>query len=81
VISGTNVIVAAIGDKAGNVGLAFTTVTVSVVTSAAYQYSAAGCMTNAQYVGSTFTQTMEPIKAMPLPDGSRTTVRPTARTW
>lgn len=55
---GTNVFMAAIGDVAGNVGFAYSTVTVSVATSGAYQYNTAGCLTNIQYVGSIFTQSL-----------------------
>ncbi len=48
---GTNVVCAAIGDAAGNVGHAAVTVRVDIVTDATYQYSAAGCLTNLAYSG------------------------------
>ncbi len=46
---GANELTAAIGDEAGNVGYASATVTVSVVTNAAYAYDAAGCVTNVSF--------------------------------
>jgi RHS repeat-associated protein len=48
---GTQKIVAAIRDVAGNMGHATNTVILSVVTNGAYQYSAAGCVTNIAYKG------------------------------
>jgi len=53
---GTQQVVAAIGDLAGNVGYATNTVTVGVYTNGAYQYNAAGCITNIQYSGAGATQ-------------------------
>jgi len=54
---GTQAIAAAIGDSAGNVGFATNTIVVTVLTNAAYGYSAAGCLTNIQYSGVGVTNT------------------------
>ncbi|MBA4388961.1 MAG: hypothetical protein C0404_13350 [Verrucomicrobia bacterium] len=51
VAAGTNSIVAAVGDVAGNVGYATNTITMVVVTNAGYQFNAAGCVTNINYIG------------------------------
>jgi RHS repeat-associated protein len=53
---GTQKIVAAIRDAAGNMGYATNTIVLSVVTNGAYQYSAAGCVTNIQYKGKDYQQ-------------------------
>jgi RHS repeat-associated protein len=55
---GTQKIVAAISDIAGNPGYATNTVTVHIYTNGAYQYSPAGCVTNIQYLGAGATQNM-----------------------
>ena len=55
--NGTQDIIAAIGDIAGNVGYATNTITVQLVTNAQYGYSAAGCVTSITYSGSGFTNT------------------------
>jgi RHS repeat-associated protein len=55
---GTQKIVAAISDIAGNPGYATNTVTVHIYTNGAYQYSSAGCITNIQYLGAGATQNM-----------------------
>jgi len=47
--AGTQQVVAAIRDAAGNVGRATNTVVVRVATAASYGYNAAGCMTNISY--------------------------------
>lgn len=48
---GTQQVVAAICDRAGNPGYATNVVVMAVVTNGAYQYSAAGCVTNIRYAG------------------------------
>ena len=48
---GTQTIVAAIRDVAGNMGYATNTFSLTVVTNGSYQYCAAGCLTNRQYTG------------------------------
>ena len=54
---GTQQVIAAIGDAAGNVGRATNTITVSVFTNAQYGYSEAGCVTSITYRCSGFTNT------------------------
>jgi RHS repeat-associated protein len=54
---GSQNIIAAIGDAAGNVGYATNSVTVNLVTNGAYLYNAAGCVTSIVYSGSGFTNT------------------------
>jgi RHS repeat-associated protein len=51
VSTGTNAIVAAIRDAAGNIGYATNTFTVSIVTNSSYLYNVAGCLTNISCVG------------------------------
>ena len=51
---GTQKVVAAIRDQAGNVGYATNEIFLSVVTNGAYQYSAAGCVTNIAYRGAEY---------------------------
>ena len=48
---GTSSLVAAIGDVAGNVGYATSTVVLQIVTNGSYSYSQAGCITNIAYSG------------------------------
>jgi RHS repeat-associated protein len=55
---GTQKIVAAIRDAAGNMGYATNTIIPVVVTNGAYQYSAAGCLTNISYKGKDTTKTL-----------------------
>ena len=55
--SGSNQIIAAIGDLAGNVGYATNVVINQLVTNAAYGYSTAGCVTSMVYSGAGFTNT------------------------
>jgi len=52
--SGSQNIVAAIGDVAGNVGYATNTVTVRAVTNATYGHNSAGCITNITYTGANY---------------------------
>jgi hypothetical protein len=52
--NGANVLQAAIGDVAGNVGYASATVTVQLVTNAVYAYHPSGCLTNVFYEGNGF---------------------------
>jgi RHS repeat-associated protein len=54
---GTQKVVAAIRDGAGNMGYATNSIILTVVTNGAYQYSAAGCVTNIQYKGKSYTRT------------------------
>ncbi|TAN38805.1 MAG: hypothetical protein EPN23_01550 [Verrucomicrobia bacterium] len=56
--SGTQQVVAAIRDAAGNVGRATNSVVVNVVTGADYGYNAAGCMTNISYSGTGFSKNL-----------------------
>ncbi|TAN35301.1 MAG: hypothetical protein EPN23_11330 [Verrucomicrobia bacterium] len=56
--AGTQQVVAAIRDVAGNVGRATNTVVVNVVTGADYGYNAAGCMTNISYSGTGFSKNL-----------------------
>ncbi|TAN35303.1 MAG: hypothetical protein EPN23_11340 [Verrucomicrobia bacterium] len=56
--AGTQQVVAAIRDAAGNVGYATNTVTVNVATNGAYLYNAAGCVTNMAYSGAGFTRNL-----------------------
>ena len=56
--SGTQDIVVAIGDAAGNVAYATNTVVIQVVTNASYGFSAAGCVTSIQYQGSGVSETI-----------------------
>jgi RHS repeat-associated protein len=51
---GTQTVVAAIRDQAGNVGYATNEIFISVVTNAQYGYSAAGCLTNISYNGTEY---------------------------
>lgn len=48
---GTQTVVAAIRDQAGNMGYATNQIFLSVITNGAYQYNAAGCVTNITYTG------------------------------
>ena len=50
--AGTQDVVVAIGDGAGNVDYATNTITITVVTNASYALNAAGCVTNISYLGS-----------------------------
>jgi len=52
--AGTQQVVAAIRDAAGNMGRATNSVVVNVVTSADYGYNAVGCVTNISYSGTGF---------------------------
>jgi RHS repeat-associated protein len=54
---GAQKVVAAIRDQAGNVGYATNEIFLTVVTNGAYQYSAAGCVTNIAYTGADYAQT------------------------
>ena len=54
---GTQKVVAAIRDEAGNMGYATNEVFLTVVTNGAYQYSAAGCVTNIAYTGTQYAET------------------------
>jgi RHS repeat-associated protein len=58
---GTQTVVAAIRDQAGNMGYATNTIFLTVVTNAQYGYSAAGCLTNISYSGTEYcdTKTLE----------------------
>lgn len=49
--SGTQEVIAAIGDEAGNTDFATNSVVVTLVTNASYSYSTAGCLTQAVYTG------------------------------
>ncbi len=60
--SGTQEIVAAIRDEAGNVGYATNTITTRIVTNAAYSYSDAGCLTNITYTGISYPKTTTSLK-------------------
>jgi len=51
-VPGTNQLIAAIGDAAGNVGYATNQVVMHVVTNATYLHNTAGCVTNLQYQSS-----------------------------
>ena len=51
VVAGTQQLVAAIGDVAGNVEYATNTVVVTIVTNADYEYNSASCITNIKYAG------------------------------
>lgn len=53
---GTQKIVAAIRDMAGNTTFKTNTVVLSIVTNGAYSYSPAGCVTNIRYTGSAYTK-------------------------
>jgi RHS repeat-associated protein len=53
---GTQQVVAAIRDAAGNIGYATNEFCLTVVTNGAYQYNAAGCVTNIAYSGADYTQ-------------------------
>jgi RHS repeat-associated protein len=55
---GTQNVVAAISDLAGNVGYATNAVTVYIYTNGAYLYSPAGCVTNIRYLGAGGTQSV-----------------------
>ena len=54
---GTQQIVAAIRDMAGNTTYKTNTVTLSIVTNGTYQYNSAGCVTNIGYTGAGFART------------------------
>ena len=56
--AGTQQIVVAAGDAAGNVGRATNTIFVSIVSNASYSYSAAGCVTNIRYIGNEYTNSL-----------------------
>jgi RHS repeat-associated protein len=51
---GTQTVVAAIRDQAGNMGYATNEFFLSVVTNGAYAYNAAGCLTNISYAGAEY---------------------------
>lgn len=53
---GTQTVVAAIRDQAGNVGYATNEIFLTVVTNAQYGYNAAGCVTNIAYDGTQYAQ-------------------------
>jgi len=55
---GTQTIVAAIRDVAGNTSYVTNTVIPTVVTNGAYQYNTAGCLTNIQYKGKDYSQSL-----------------------
>jgi RHS repeat-associated protein len=55
---GTQKLVAAIRDMAGNMGYATNTILLTVVTNGTYQYNAAGCVTNIAYRGKDYSQTL-----------------------
>ena len=55
---GTQTIVAAIRDVAGNTTYATNTVIPTVVTNGAYLYNSAGCLTNIQYKGKDYSQSL-----------------------
>jgi RHS repeat-associated protein len=55
---GTQKLVAAIRDMAGNMGYATNTILLTVVTNGAYQHNAAGCVTNIAYRGEDYSQTL-----------------------
>jgi len=55
---GTQQVVAAIRDQAGNVGFATNTIFMTVVTNGTYLYNTAGCLTNIQYSGSQYSKTV-----------------------
>lgn len=55
---GTQKVVAAIRDEAGNTTYATNTFRLSVVTNGTYQYNAAGCLTNISYKGKSYSQTL-----------------------
>jgi len=55
---GTQQVVAAIRDMAGNMGFATNTIFMTVVTNGTYQYSTAGCLTNIQYSGKQYSRTI-----------------------
>jgi len=54
--SGTQQLIAAIGDAAGNVGYATNTVVVNLITNCAYLHNSAGCVTNITYTGSGYSE-------------------------
>jgi len=51
---GSQQVVAAVGDTAGNVSYVTNTFLLAVITNAAYQYSAGGCLTNATYTAADY---------------------------
>jgi RHS repeat-associated protein len=53
---GTQQVVAAIRDQAGNMGYATNEFCLTVVTNGTYQYNAAGCLTNIAYSGADYAQ-------------------------
>jgi RHS repeat-associated protein len=55
---GTQTLVAAIRDMAGNMGYATNTILLTVVTNGTYQHNAAGCVTNIAYRGKDYSQTL-----------------------
>jgi RHS repeat-associated protein len=55
---GTQQVVAAIRDQAGNMGYATNEIFLSVVTNGAYQYNAAGCVTNIAYTGAEYAKSI-----------------------
>ena len=55
---GTQQVVAAIRDQAGNVGVTTNTIFMTVVTNGNYLYSTAGCLTNIQFTGKQYQRTV-----------------------
>lgn len=55
---GTQNVIAAIRDQAGNVGYATNEIFLSVVTNGAYKYNTAGCVTNIAYTGTEYLKTL-----------------------
>ncbi|MBI9019938.1 MAG: RHS repeat-associated core domain-containing protein [Verrucomicrobia bacterium] len=55
---GTQRVVAAIRDQAGNMGYATNEIFLTVVTNAQYGYSAAGCLTNVSYFGTEYAESL-----------------------
>jgi RHS repeat-associated protein len=55
---GTQTVVAAIRDQAGNMGYATNEIFLTVVTNAQYGYNVAGCLTNISYSGTDYSQTL-----------------------
>ena len=55
---GTQQVVAAIRDQAGNMGFATNTICMTVVTNGTYLYNTAGCLTNIQYSGKQYSKTV-----------------------
>ncbi len=60
--SGTQEVVAAIRDEAGNIGYATNTITTRIVTNAMYSYSDAGCLINIIYNGIAYPEKTTSLK-------------------